>query len=78
MNLLNIIKNFINKIFNKNHVKKLESPKEDNNMIHSNSNFKDTIKVNLNTKESKKEQKKNIETLQCENDGLGFQKIKKY
>ena len=75
MNLLNIIKNFINKLFKKNNIKKLESPKEENKLIHNNSNFKDTIKVNFNTKNDKEII---IETLQCENDGLGFQKIKNY
>lgn len=78
MNLLNIIKNFINKIFNKNDIKKLESPKIENNKLHRNSYFKDTIKIDLNTKESKNKKEKIIETLQCENDGLGFQKIKNY
>ena len=78
MNILNIIKNFISKIFNKNEIKKLESPKIENNKLHSNNHFKDTIKVNLIIKESKNKKERTIETLQCENDGLGFQKIKKY
>ena len=78
MNILNIIRNIINKIFKKNDIKKLESPKRENNRLHRNSYFKDTIKVNLNTKESKNKKEKIIESLQCENDGLGFQKIKNY
>lgn len=78
MNLVNIIKNFINKLFNKNTIKKLESPKRENNELHRNSYFKETIKIDTNTKELKNNKKKIIETLQCENDGLGFQKIKNY
>ena len=46
MNILNIIRNIINKIFKKNDIKKLESPKRENNRLHRNSYFKDTIKVN--------------------------------
>ncbi len=73
MNLINILKNFINKLFKKSEIKRIEPPKENKEV--KNKFFLDSLKVEINNKKNKK---KIIETLQCENDGLGFQKIKKY
>ena len=88
MNLLEIVKSFFEKIFNKNQ-KLLESSKVDiqnvNNYINQIRNkFEESLKVNLiqinsNLSESSSfSSTSNIESLKCINDGLGFQKIKNY
>lgn len=84
MKIFEIIKSFLRKIMNKEQ-NLIESPKLDVENISSEiskkrNEFEELLKVNLtsnNTTTSKKGGS-NIETLQCINDGLGFQKIKNY
>ena len=88
MNLLEIIKSFFEKIFNKNQ-NLIESPKTSienvNTSIDQNRNeFEESLKVNLKPNNSTSSESSsfssttNIKSLKCINDGLGFQEIKNY
>lgn len=73
MNVIKILKDLLKKIFKHNKNELLVSPeletRELNDSKYKNRNiFVESIKVNLN--------KNKIKTLECINDGLGFQKIK--
>lgn len=73
MNMIKILKDLLKKIFKHNKNELLVSPepetRELNDSKYKNRNiFIESIKVNLN--------KNKIKTLECINDGLGFQKIK--
>lgn len=75
MSILKMLKSFLGRIF-KTNTKKLSEPQKMENQntqfksSEKNDSFKELIKVHLNETE--------IETLECINDGLGFQKIKNY
>lgn len=73
MNVIKILKDLLKKIFNHSKHGLLVSPEPEtrnaNDRKYENRNiFVESIKVNLN--------KNKIKTLECINDGLGFQKIK--
>lgn len=79
MNLLNKIWNFINRAFKKSNTKLLKSPID--NKSNEKNNFNKSLKViiesaNIKSNNKEKNIRPIIETLQCENDGLGFQSIK--
>lgn len=81
MNLLDKIKSLFNRIFNKC-PKQLESPNINTDNISDSiskirNEFEESLRVNL-TAASSSTSGSTIESLQCINDGLGFQKIKNY
>ena len=68
MNFFKKIVNYIKNTFTKQEVKKLENLKQ-NQKISKRPDFVSSLKA-----ESKEKEKKRIETLICEGDGLGIRK----
>ena len=73
MNIFNVLKKFFEKLLKNKKTKMLEPPKAEVQIKKINSDikrntFKEQLKIN----------NKEIETIECINDGLGFQKIKNY
>lgn len=92
MNIIERIKEYFKKLFNKtfskNTIKYIEATKEEENILKKNTcnakkKFEESLRVKLETTKKSKlffssDSHSIIETLQCINDGLGFQTLKKY
>ena len=80
MNIIERIKEYLIRIFNKNKINYLEPARKD---VHNNKNyntkneFKDSLRLNISKRSHTSLSHSVIETLECINDGLGFQKINK-
>ena len=81
MKIIERIKEYLIIIFNKNKINYLESAKEEKNVYNNNCNtkkeFKDSLRLNVSQKSHTSLSHSVIETLECINDGLGFQKLNK-
>lgn len=83
----NHLTNAFNKMLNKNTIKFIEATNEEKKVLRNNTynekeNFKNSLRVNGKTTNKSinsflSDSYPIIETLQCINDGLGFQKINK-